>query len=288
MDQLIIRTGGHPDSADDLMHLQSAFQQAIDTLFQMMLRTPEKAYRLYGCQVSTSSSGDRLQTTEGGFFFQGEFFKVEVHDIPVPDGTNSSDYGWKIEQSYRPGNPVTYADGAKHSPHSIRQMKLTYVAAEMDVGETQVQNFNLNDLVPKAKWSGTSLSFEYADGTQSTAVDLKGEKGNQGTQGNTPAHEWSGTQLRFENPDGSFGTFVSLKGEKGEQGIQGVTGNQGIPGPQGPRGPKGDQGDESGLELLGIVSAPSTSYTFPPQSSLIQVRFPGEIVGYLPTEFIAG
>ena len=77
--------------------------------------------------------------------------------------------------------------------------------------------------------------------------------GPAGPVGPMPEHEWVGTSLAFENPDGNFGPYVNLKGDKGDQGIQGQKGDQGIQGPkgdkgnrgiQGPKGDKGDQGDQ--------------------------------------------
>lgn len=49
-----------------------------------------------------------------------------------------------------------------------------------------------------------------------------GEQGPKGDNGPMPDHKWEGTKLRFEKPDGTWGKAVDLKGDKGEEGKSGV------------------------------------------------------------------
>lgn len=48
-----------------------------------------------------------------------------------------------------------------------------------------------------------------------------GADGAQGDKGDKIRHEWRGTWLRLENPDGTMGQLVNLQGEKGARGENG-------------------------------------------------------------------
>lgn len=50
----------------------------------------------------------------------------------------------------------------------------------------------------------------------------KGEQGPQGETGPAPDHKWAGTKLAFKKPDGKWGKAVDLKGEKGDEGRGGI------------------------------------------------------------------
>lgn len=49
----------------------------------------------------------------------------------------------------------------------------------------------------------------------------QGDPGPKGDTGPMPKHEWQGTKIRFEQPTGSWGKFVDLKGDKGKEGTAG-------------------------------------------------------------------
>lgn len=132
------------------------------------------------------------------------------------------------------GDPWRYED---FTPEQLADLK----GAKGDKGD-----------MPAHQWSGTSLQFEMPNGEWGTAVDLKGDqgiqgiqgeegpKGEQGEKGDKPAHEWSGTSLRFEMPNGSWGTYVNLIG------------------PQGIQGEKGEMGDGLHFDETGPISGRST------------------------------
>ena len=176
MKVLNIETGGHLNSNDDLIHLQSAFQEGFEALFKMLLQNPGNSHKLFGCDLTVDASN--ASTTEGVIFYQNEFFLVDAHSIPVVE---SGALGWKIEEVFDSNNPVVYASGASVRPHITRKMLLVYDT--YDVEESALTLFNLKHLTPDHEWDGTQLRFENTDGTWGDFVDLKGEQGEQGLQG---------------------------------------------------------------------------------------------------------
>lgn len=117
MKKLDIKTGGHRNSADDLVHLHEIINEGLTAAFVASLDT-NKNYILKGCQIIENDDGD-LQNTPGLILHQGEVFQVDASIVP-----HDGNPGWNLDESHRPGNPLTYASGAKHSPHVIRKLKL--------------------------------------------------------------------------------------------------------------------------------------------------------------------
>ncbi|EAY29824.1 hypothetical protein [Microscilla marina] len=111
-------TGGHPDSLDDLLHLQEAQQEGQAAVFMALGLDLSKSYILQGCEISEDDSGFAT-TTAGLILHNGEVFEVEAQSVP-----DAENYGWAIEETSRPNNPVIYANGNAHAPHKIRKMKL--------------------------------------------------------------------------------------------------------------------------------------------------------------------
>ncbi|EAY26087.1 hypothetical protein [Microscilla marina] len=111
-------TGGHPGSLDDLLHLQEAQQEGQAAAFMALGLDLSKSYILKGCEISEDDAGFAT-TTAGMMLHNGEVFEVQEQSIP-----DAENYGWAIEETYRPGNPVIYANGNVHSPHKIRRLKL--------------------------------------------------------------------------------------------------------------------------------------------------------------------
>lgn len=289
MKKLNIETGGHLASNDDLMHLEKKTTSLVEVIFKAMLRNPQVSYKLYGCQVSEDTTEGMLKVTEGAIFHQKEFFLVKAQSIPLQTGTP---YGFKItDNPDAPGTKVIYATGTEVTPHQDQVMALTY--EDFDLAGDTLEQFSFKHLTPNHQWSGTQLRFELPSGIWGPFIDLKGAQGNtpshqwsgtqlrfehpsgtwgsfvnlQGPQGNTPSHQWSGTQLRFQQSDGNWGSFVNLKGQKGDT---------------------GNDGKDNDITFIKVISAPSTSYQFPPQSALLEVQFPDGEIGYIPTTYVAG
>jgi len=263
MKKLNIETGGHLASNDDLMHLEKKTTSLVEVIFKAMLRNPQVAYKLYGCEVSEDTTGGRLKVTEGAIFYQKEFFLVAAQSIPLQTG---GIYGFKItDNPDAPGTKVIYASGAEVTPHQDKVMVLAY--DDFDLAANALEQFNFKHLTPKHLWQGTSLSFEQPDGSFGPQVDLRGPKGEQGKEGK-------------EGPQGKEGR----EGPRGLTGAKGADGLPGRPGPQGLRGPQGKQGPQgpAGITLteLDLVDY----YEFPRQRAVIRITFANGLVGYLPTE----
>jgi len=214
MKKLDIETGGHLASNDDLMHLEAKTTNLVEVIFKAMLRNPQVAYKLYGCEVSEDTTEGTLKVSEGAIFYQREFYLVAAQSIPLQVGTP---FGFKIiDNPDSPGTKVIYASGAEVIPHQDQVMSLTY--GDFDLASDTLEQFNFKHLTPSHQWQGTQLSFELPDGSFGTSVDLRGERGPQGIPG--------------------------ISGQRGERGEQGIKGDQGIPGQRGERGFKGDKGDK--------------------------------------------
>lgn len=54
------------------------------------------------------------------------------------------------------------------------------------------------------------------DSTVPGPQGIPGLPGEQGPQGDIPAHRWQGTKLQFQNPDKSWGELVDLRGKEGK------------------------------------------------------------------------
>ncbi|HAS45884.1 MAG TPA: hypothetical protein DCS93_35710 [Microscillaceae bacterium] len=289
MKKLGIENGGHLASNDDLMHLEKKTTDIVEVIFRSMLKNPQVSYKLYGCTVSEDVAEGTLKVTEGAIFHQKEFYLVTAQSIPLQTG---GAYGFKItDNPNAPGTKVIYASGSEVTPHQDQVMILTY--EDFDLAGASLEQFSFKHLTPSHEWSGTQLRFEFPSGNWGPFVDLKGPKGDrlahewsgtqlrfqnqngawgpfvnlQGPQGNTPSHEWSGTQLRFQNSDGNWGPFADLKGQKGD---------------------KGDDGKDNDITFIKAISAPSTSYIFPRQLTILEVQFPDGAIGYIPTTYQAG
>ncbi|EAY30944.1 hypothetical protein [Microscilla marina] len=111
-------TGGHPDSLDDLLHLQEAQQEGQAAMFTALGLDLSKSYILKGCEISEDDAGFATNTA-GMMLHNSEVFEVQEQSIP-----DAENYGWAIEETSRPGNPVIYANGNAHAPHKIRRLKL--------------------------------------------------------------------------------------------------------------------------------------------------------------------
>lgn len=103
-------------------------------------------------------------------------------------------------------------------------------------GETGPQGESL-----EYDWDGTSLGVKIESESSYTYTNLKGDKGNTGSQGaQGPKGDKGDTGAR--GPTGATGP-EGEQGPTGATGPRGLKGDTGATGPRGTQGPKGDKGD---------------------------------------------
>jgi len=129
MKKLTIYTGGHPDSADDLIHLQEAFTEGFQGVFSAFLDL-DKNYILKGCEVSVDANNQVYSVTEGYIFYRNEVFKVNAQSIYF-EQSEAVELGWRVQTTYRDGNPVVYASGIFNNPHEIRTLEFVSENTEL-------------------------------------------------------------------------------------------------------------------------------------------------------------
>lgn len=126
-------------------------------------------------------------------------------------------------------------------------------------GETSYQYVNLKgDKGDKGEQGVQGIQGPKGDQGIQGIEGPKGDTGTKGDTGDSLEFIWSGTQLGIRVEGTATYTYVDLKGDKGDVGSQGAKGDIGPQGIQGEQGPKGDKGDPGSNTWADILNKPST------------------------------
>jgi hypothetical protein len=119
----ITNSVGMPIKSGTLDHLQSAYQEALDSIVRQLTGAYDssKVYVLNGCE--NSGTGGDYNISAGAVFYNGEIFIVPSASF-TPSGTAVAN----IDTSYFTSSiadPVEFTDGTPRSVHEIRQIVIT-------------------------------------------------------------------------------------------------------------------------------------------------------------------
>lgn len=114
-------------------HIQEAYAEIVDALVKGLIEDPSKLTILNGCVIGGASPN--FTVSAGAAYYQGEIFLVDAGTVNVPSGQTLV---WRIEESYRSGDPVVFSDNIPRNAHLIRKMKLVAGASGSGVADNGV------------------------------------------------------------------------------------------------------------------------------------------------------
>jgi len=216
----ITTTNGMPIKSGSLLHLQSAYQEAISSAVQSIvfgsLYDSAVAYILHGC--INSGSGTSYVISSGAVFFNGEVYQVDATSFTasgsnVPVGTITTTFFYSTN-----ADPVSFTDGIARRVHQIR--KVVFAAGLSGSGD-----FNFLDAVDlryKPQGGiGQITAWKLPSGVLSTYFDGTGLGVNKLTLGWAIANGANGTTnfagrvpVGYAVGDDDFGTVDGTGGAK--------------------------------------------------------------------------
>lgn len=156
--------------------------------------------------------------------------------ISYKSGVDGSDYGVRWEL----GDIVTTIESEYSLTlhERITELELTYDES----GEVFAPTFGKAAKTPLDVITSGSTD-PLVEGIRG-AQGLPGTPGQKGDQGYSLDYRWDGSRLGVKREDQSAYSYQDLRGPKGETGSQGPKGDKGDTGPQGIQGGKGDPGPQ--------------------------------------------
>lgn len=156
-----LKLGGHPFDNDDLMHMQEGLIETTEAIVKALAATSGGAVQnciLWGMEWVIDPSSN-IVPTDGAALLDGEVCLFTSTNLgPIPIGA-----GFMIHKvdSYRPDNPVTYADSSTHNPNIITKAEI-FITSTPPSNPDELIYFNttprLTDLLA-ANMGGASVGW---------------------------------------------------------------------------------------------------------------------------------
>jgi hypothetical protein len=165
-------TVGMPVKSGTLVHLQLAYQEALNALAQSQIGSnydSSKVYILYGCV--NSGSGSTFTISAGAVFYNGEVYLVDAVSFTA-SGTAVGTIG--TTHFGTNADPVTFTDSSTASVHQIRKMVIADATSGSGVAD-YVNWITRNGWIESTA-ALTGVSFAGVTGSVTSAIMTTSKK----------------------------------------------------------------------------------------------------------------